>query len=409
MPEEGPPGDVGAPMLAHPRKKNINRSPMKTTLPFLALATSTASLLSAAPQFRQQDIDTEVGIGYGLQIADMDGDKKVDIVLVDKDKVAWYQNPTWEKHVISGHLTTKDHVCVTARDINGDGKAEIAVGAEWNMKDTVGSGAVFFLEPTKGRKGIWKAHQLYHEPVTHRMHWVLNPKGKYDLVVKPLYGKGNDKENNGDPLKILSYEMPDNPADEWKTSLVCAFLHNSHNFHVINWDNDPEEELLVTGMEGTWLLDRQCDNTWKRTLISEEFGGEVRDGLTPDGQRVVATIEPRHGSNVVSYTKDGESWNRIVLDTTFKDGHALACADFLGTGGVQVLAGWRGMFPRAVPGIKLFVPKDKSYTQWETHQLSGAEIAVEDIKAADLNGDGKPDFVVAGRQTHNLKIFWNEN
>ena len=34
--------------------------------------------------------------------------------------------------------------------------------------------------------------------------------------------------------------------------------------------------------------------------------------------------------------------------------------------------------------------------------------AVEDIKAGDLNSDGKPDIIVAGRQTHNLKIFWNE-
>ena len=49
------------------------------------------------------------------------------------------------------------------------------------------------------------------------------------------------------------------------------------------------------------------------------------------------------------------------------------------------------------------------HTEWETHQLSGAEIAVEDLKAADLNEDGKPDIIVAGRQTHNLKIFWNES
>ena len=66
-------------------------------------------------------------------------------------------------------------------------------------------------------------------------------------------------------------------------------------------------------------------------------------------------------------------------------------------------------YSQAVPGIKLFVPKDKAYTKWETYQLSGEEMAVEDIKAADLNGDGKPEFVAAGRQTHNLKIFWNEN
>ena len=116
----------------------------------------------------------------------------------------------------------------------------------------------------------------------------------------------------------------------------------------------------------------------------------------------------KHGSTGSVYLQNRIGWKRVVLDETFKDGHALATADFLGTGGDQVVAGWRGMRPRAVPGVKLFVPRNKDYTKWKTYQLSGAEIAVEDIKAGDLNGDGRPEIVVAGRQTHNLKIFWNE-
>ena len=79
---------------------------------------STFSLNAKEPKFRQQDIDVKVGVGYGLQLADMNGDAKTDIVLVDKDKVAWYQNPTWTKHRISGHLTERDHVCVAARDLD---------------------------------------------------------------------------------------------------------------------------------------------------------------------------------------------------------------------------------------------------------------------------------------------------
>ena len=209
---------------------------------------STFTLNAKEPKFRQQDIDVKVGVGYGLQLADMNGDGKTDIVLVDKDKVAWYQNPTWAKHQISGHLTERDHVCVAARDLDGDGKAEIAVGAQWNPGDTVNSGAVFYLKPTPDRSGNWKPIRLHHEPTTHRMHWVKNPSGVYDLVVKPLTGKGN-RNYVGAGLKMLAYKMPENPEkDKWITSLVCDFLHNSHNFHPVNWDKDPEDELLVTGM-----------------------------------------------------------------------------------------------------------------------------------------------------------------
>ena len=44
---------------------------------------------------------------------------------------------------------------------------------------------------------------------------------------------------------------------------------------------------------------------------------------------------------------------------------------------------------------------------WGPDVISISAIAVEDFKAADLDGDGKPDLIVAGRQTKNLVILWN--
>ena len=38
-----------------------------------------------------------------------------------------------------------------------------------------------------------------------------------------------------------------------------------------------------------------------------------------------------------------------------------------------------------------------------------AEMWLEDIKAADLDGNGRPDIVAAARQTKNLKIFFSDN
>ena len=52
---------------------------------------------AAEPKFKTQEIDTEVGVGYGLQISDMNGDGQADIILADKDKIVWYQNPSWKK------------------------------------------------------------------------------------------------------------------------------------------------------------------------------------------------------------------------------------------------------------------------------------------------------------------------
>ena len=92
-----------------------------------AAALLCGTLLGSEPRFRPVNIDTNITIGYGLAIADVDGDRRQDIVLCDKNQIAWYRNPEWRKAVIAENLTPQDHVCVAAADIDGDGKADYAI------------------------------------------------------------------------------------------------------------------------------------------------------------------------------------------------------------------------------------------------------------------------------------------
>src|SRR5690348_3122571 len=126
------------------------------SLLFVAAAASLTAAELPALRVRPQTIDAKITIGYGLAIADVDGDGKPDILLADAKQIVWYRNPTWEKFVMAENLTPKDNVCIAARDLDGGGKCEVAVGAEWNPNDTVNSGAVFLLEAPADRTQRWK-------------------------------------------------------------------------------------------------------------------------------------------------------------------------------------------------------------------------------------------------------------
>src|SRR5262245_45466742 len=179
----------------------------------LLLAATAVSVSAAAPpepKFQAVTLDDKVQIGYGVAVADVDGDKAPDILLADKKQFVWYRNPgaakaadpaSWQKHLLAENLTEKDNVCIAARDVDGDGKCEIAVGAEWNPGDTEKSGAVFYLIPPADRTQRWEPVKFPAvEPTTHRMKWIKLEDNSWGLLVLPLHGRGN-KNGEGAPVK----------------------------------------------------------------------------------------------------------------------------------------------------------------------------------------------------------------
>ena len=354
------------------------------------------------PVFESQTIDDKVTIGYGLALGDVDGDQKPDILLADKKQFVWYRNGDWKRFIMVENLTEGDNVCIAARDIDGDGKVEVAVGAQWvpsETTDTLKSGSVHYLIRPKDPTQLWTPVKLHHEPTVHRMKWVKTNVG-YHLVVVPLHGRGN-KNGEGEGVKILSYEMPKDPGKKWKYYIVDQSMHLTHNFDIV--PRGSSENICVGGKEGIKHF-QFINNKWEQLDanlgVKDKSFGEVRIA-----NGFYAAIIPMHGNELSIHG----SFASIVLLTDLNQGHALATGDLMTSGNDQIIVGWREPNKDKKVGIKIFVSEPGTTPTWKDYWVDDNGMACEDLQLADLDGDGKKDIIAAGRSTHNLKIYWNKN
>jgi hypothetical protein len=238
------------------------------------------------------------------------------------------------------------------------------------------------------------------------MWWVHDDAGKYSLVVSPLHGRGN-KGGAGTGVKLLEYIAPSDPKGKWETRLIEDTMHMTHNLDPVQWDSDRAQEILYGGKESIMLVDKK-DSQWTKTKLIESNGflgaGEVRAGKV-GANRIIASIEPMHGTNAVVYTQGNNNWQRHVLDATIADGHAVGVGDLLQKKEDQIVVGWRGKNKDGKVGLKMFHKKGDT---WEETWVDDNQMACEDLKVVDLNGDSWLDIVAAGRATKNVKIYWNQ-
>lgn len=389
----------------------------------LALCAFTLPTSAATPNFVAQSIDAKITIGYGLAVADMDGDSKPDILLADAKEIGWYQNPTWQKHVIARNLTTRDNVCLAAQDIDGDGKAEVAVGAQWNPGETTDeteSGAVFFLKRPNEGDAHWQPVRLPHEPTVHRMRWVQKPDRRYDLVVVPLHGRGNANGAGENGVRVIAYSPPKDPTvvGDWKMRTIHNKWHVTHNFDQRDIAGGGHD-VIIGGSEGILGIDAGSEPAMLPIIERSESTGPVFAGVgelrfgphAKGGPPSICAIEPFHGSNLTLFEKSATTrqWERSVLDTTLNQGHALATGYLMpSVAREQIVVGWRE--PNAVRefGIRLYWQPSPNGPWEHTWIAGGNTMACEDLKVADLNGDGLQDVVASGRSTKNVVIYWNQ-
>jgi hypothetical protein len=386
------------------------------------------------PAFKEHVINPDAGTGLAITVADVNNDGKPDIVGVSADDVAWYENPTWERHLIAGTIRNSN-VCIAANDLNGDGIPEFALGADWQFNNTESGGALFLLSHEGDVKQPWKVTTLVEEePTLHRIQWAdLDGDGKKELVVAPLKGVNSTGAGFMDVgAKLYALFPGEDPLETpWREEIISTEFHLVHNLFV-----HPPHDASRSLAQSVTFATREGLMTFGRNLgeppsygagqlnkilvppLVPEGAGEVKsvEIASPDSQRaprfLVGTIEPWHGHHAVVYLgPDAEGgMRRFVLDDQIKGGHAVWFDDFDRNGTSDLLVGFREKAgPKELPGLniyKLHLDTDGQVAA-EKHIIDDGGMATEDALAADMNGDGWPDVVAFGRATHNIKYYEN--
>jgi hypothetical protein len=123
-----------------------------------------------------------------------------------------------------------------------------------------------------------------------------------------------------------------------------------------------------------------------------------------NGRRFIATIEPWHGDQVVVYlqvARSKELWQRLPIDSSFNEGHALEVLDLDGDGNDEIIAGFRGKRH----GVAAYHAPHGSGTSWERTIIDEGGIACQGLFRADLHRDGSIGLVAIGGATHNVKYY----
>ncbi|MBK8501005.1 MAG: VCBS repeat-containing protein [Saprospiraceae bacterium] len=369
-------------------------------------------------EFKRLVIDSTLTSGYQIKSADINGDSLPDLIAVSTSlpEIYWYENPTWKKQILDAG--TQANIDLAPHDIDGDQDIDLAIASGFSLGNSISGGYIHWLENIDfGRS--WKIHFIDSIPTSHRLRWAdLDGDGKDELVNLPIIGKGAKSSDYDTPVQFCYYTIPINPVDDhWKKWIIDSSLHMAHGMQLVQWPESTKWSGLTASFEGVNLFTsnvRSEELIWKKIQLGEgqkgirpkigssEVGlGSLNSGDTP----FLATIEPWHGDKVVVYyPRTGEElWQREIIDTTFRDGHALLCADLDQDGYDEIIAGHRGL------GYNLYFFRFDLKTQnWNRHDLDRGGMSAAGLCLLDFNADGYLDIAACGSATHNVVLYVNQ-
>lgn len=370
---------------------------------------------TAKAAFKKHILSTDF-ISEGVAVGDVNKDGKIDILAGP----SWFEAPGWKRHDID---TFKVYQPKTAyarsflnhcMDVNQDGWPDLIV------LDFPGLSADWFENPGK-KSGYWKKHRLFDNV------------GNESPVFADVDGDGQDDIICADSKtnQVIWLQAPAKGSITWtrftvgKRNVLGTDIQG-HGMGYGDLNADGKKDIFTK--DGWWEGPtdvKQPEWAFHPADIGEDCSQMHVTDVNADGlPDVVSASAHRYGIWWHPQYKDEEGnrwWDHYTISFSTSQTHASALADFNGDGHADLVTGKRyfAHLERLNPSNKTTIdpgtyekprlywfeltPGKKPY--WIEHEIDDDSGVGINIEAQDINGDGKPDIIIANKHG----VFYFEN